>query len=76
MPSSGGSRAVMVTDPLSSKRQQQAAGQQRLLVVGPGDRPCARAKRSSWFAVIGPAISARSASLSAVAILVSALVLK
>jgi hypothetical protein len=33
---------------------------------------CARANRSSWLPVIGPAISARSCSVAAVAIRVSA----
>jgi hypothetical protein len=59
-------------DPSSSNRQ---ASRRRIRAVVSSARLTwrrARANRSSWFPVIGPAISARPASVAGVAIRVSA----
>ncbi len=71
-PASGGSRNVPASDPSSSsrhasRRRTRAAASSAWLTFR-----CARANRSSWLPVIGPAISASPASVSGVAIRVSA----
>jgi hypothetical protein len=72
VPCNGGSRNVPDSDPSSSIRQAS----RRRTRASPSSTwvTCrwARANRSSWFPVIGPAISASPASLSGVAIRVSA----
>ena len=71
-PCSGGSRNVPASDPSSSSRH---ASRRRIrAAASSAELTCrwARANRSSWFPVIGPAISARPASVSGVAIRVSA----
>ena len=71
-PCRGGSRNVPDSDPSSSNRQ---ASRRRTRASASSARVtwrCARANRSSWFAVIGPASSARPASVAGAAIRVSA----
>ena len=71
-PASGGSRNVPARDPSSSSRQ--VSRRRTRAWSSPARLTCrwARANRSSWLPVIGPAISARPASVPGVAIRVSA----
>ena len=71
-PASGGSRNVPASDPSSSIRQASRRRTRAAASSAWLTRRWARANRSSWFPVIGPAISASPLSFSAVAIRVSA----
>src|SRR5580704_15907246 len=71
-PWSGGSRNVPASEPSSSIRHASRRWIRAVASSAVLTCRCARAKRSSWFPVIGPASSARSASVSGVAIRVSA----
>ena len=71
-PSSGGRCTDKDSDPSSSSRQRSRRASCACSLMFWVTVRCARANRSSWLAVIGPAISARSGSESGVAIRVSA----
>ena len=71
-PCKGGSRNVPDRDPSSSNRQVSRRRTRASASSAWVTWRCARANRSSWFAVIGPASSASPASVAAVAIRVSA----
>ena len=71
-PASGGSRNVPDSEPSSSNRQASRRRTRASASSAAVTWRCARANRSSWFPVIGPAISASPASFAAVAIRVSA----
>ena len=71
-PCRGGSRNVPDSDPSSSNRQVRRRRTRASASSARVTWRCARANRSSWFAVIGPASSASPASVAAVAIRVSA----
>ena len=60
------------SDPSSSNRQVSRRRTRAAASPAAVTCRCARANRSSWFPVIGPAISARPASVAGVAIRVSA----
>ena len=71
-PASGGSRNVPDSEPSSSNRQARRRRTRASASPAAVTWRWARANRSSWFAVIGPASSARPASVAGVAIRVSA----
>ncbi|MGH3179900.1 MAG: hypothetical protein ACRDPF_39250 [Streptosporangiaceae bacterium] len=71
-PARGGSRNVPDRDPSSSNRQTRRRRIRASVSSAAVTWRWARANRSSWLAVIGPASSASPASLCGVAIRVSA----
>ena len=71
-PCNGGSRNVPDREPSSSNRHTRRRRTRASASSACVTWRCARANRSSWFAVIGPASSARPASVAGAAIRVSA----
>ena len=71
-PASGGSRNVPARDPSSSNRQASRRRTRASASSAALTCRCARANRSSWLPVIGPASSTSPASVPGVAIRVSA----
>jgi hypothetical protein len=71
-PSSGGSRNDPASDPSSSNRHVRRRRTRAAASPAAEHCRCARANRSSWFPVIGAAITASCSSVAGVAIRVSA----